>query len=145
MQLYTIGFTQKTAEEFFSLLKKAGVERLVDIRLHPDSQLSGFAKRADLRYFLKHLIGCEYEYEASLAPSEELLKAYRTTKDWDAYETGYRQLLKERDLPQALERAAFEERKCCLLCSEAEASHCHRRVAAEEMQRHWKDVEIIHL
>ena len=145
MQLYTIGFTQKTAEQFFSLLKKSGVERLVDIRLHPDSQLSGFAKRGDLRYFLQHLIGCEYEYEARLAPSEELLKAYRTAKDWDAYETGYNQLLKERNLPQELDKAAFEEKKCCLLCSEADASHCHRRLAAEEMQAHWKNVEIIHL
>lgn len=145
MKIYTIGFTQKTAEQFFTLLKDAGVERLVDIRLHPDSQLSGFAKREDLGYFLLRLIHCEYVYEPRLAPSDELLKAYRSTKDWNAYEVGYKQLLKERNLPQALERIKFENKKCCLLCSEAEASHCHRRLAAEEMQKTWDNVEIIHL
>jgi uncharacterized protein (DUF488 family) len=145
MQLYTIGFTKKTAEQFFNLLKEAGVERLVDIRLHPDSQLSGFAKREDLRYFLSQLIGCEYVNEPSLAPSDEILKAYRKNKDWEAYETGYMQLLKERNIPVELDKATFEKEKSCLLCSEAEASHCHRRLAAEEIQRYWKDVEIIHL
>ena len=145
MKIYTIGFTQKTAEQFFTLLKDAGVERLMDIRLHPDSQLSGFAKRMDLHYFLWQLIQCEYVYEPRLAPSDELLKAYHSNKDWNTYEVGYKQLLKERNLPQALEKKAFEDKKCCLLCSEAEANHCHRRLAAEEIQKHWDNVEIIHL
>ena len=145
MKIFTIGFTQKPAEQFFNLLKDAGVELLVDIRLHPDSQLSGFAKREDLRYFLWQLIHCEYVYEPRLAPSDELLKAYRSNRDWNAYEVGYKQLLKERNLPQVLDKTAFEDKKCCLLCSEAEASHCHRRLAAEEMQNYWDNVEIIHL
>lgn len=145
MKIYTIGFTHKTAEQFFTLLKNAGVERLVDIRQHPDSQLSGFAKRGDLGYFLDRLIHCEYVYEPRLAPSEELFKAYRSSRDWNAYKDGYKQLMKERKIPLVLEKASFEEKKCCLLCSEAEASHCHRKLAAEEMQKYWDNLEIIHL
>jgi uncharacterized protein (DUF488 family) len=48
MRLYTIGFTQKSAETFFDLLRQHGVQRLVDIRLNPNGQLSGFAKQNPL-------------------------------------------------------------------------------------------------
>jgi hypothetical protein len=44
MNLYTAGFTQESAERFFALLREHGVERVVDIRLKPGEQLSGFAK-----------------------------------------------------------------------------------------------------
>ena len=145
MQLYTIGFTKKKAQQFFDLLKEASVERLVDIRLRPDSQLAGFAKREDLRFFLERLNGCVYQYEPGLAPSDELLKVYREDKDWKAYEAGYLCLLKERDMPQTLDQGSFEKFKSCLLCSEAEPGQCHRRLAAEEIQKYWKNVQIIHL
>jgi uncharacterized protein (DUF488 family) len=145
LQLYTIGFTKKTAQQFFDLLKEAGVEHLIDIRLHPDSQLSGFAKRNDLRFFLERLNDCAYQYEPRLAPSDELLKAYRGNKDWIAYEAGYLILLKERNMPQSLDQNIFEKHKCCLLCSEAKPDKCHRRLAAEEIQKYCKNIEIIHL
>jgi uncharacterized protein (DUF488 family) len=82
MKIYTIGFTQKTARQFFELLESNSVQRLVDIRLHPDGQLAGFTKKEDLRYFLKELTGCDYIYLPVLAPSDELLKTYRTDHDW---------------------------------------------------------------
>lgn len=145
MQLYTIGFTKKTARQFFDTLKEAGVERLVDIRLRPDSQLAGFAKREDLLFFLERLNGCAYQYEPSLAPSDDLLKAYRENKNWKAYETGYLRLLRERSMPQSLDRISFKELRNCLLCSEAEPDKCHRRLAAEEIQKYWENVQIIHL
>jgi uncharacterized protein (DUF488 family) len=145
MILYTIGFTQKTAQHFFDLLESHRVARVVDIRLHPEGQLTGFSKQQDLPYFLLHLIHCNYRYLPQLAPSDEILKAYRKHLDWDKYETAYLTLLEDRRIPESLDRTLFEEKTCCLLCSEALPNHCHRRLAAERLAAYWSDVEIVHL
>lgn len=145
MDLYTIGFTQKTAQEFFGLLHGSGVDLLVDIRLNPNSQLAGFTKQENLSYFLEKLIGCGYAYEERLAPSKELLSAYRKDKDWAVYERHYLALLQERGIPGALDKRMFEEQRACLLCSEPKADFCHRRLAAEYLQRHWENVHIIYI
>lgn len=145
MRLYTIGFTKKSAEEFFSLLGQSGVQCLVDIRLHPYGQLAGFTKKDDLAYFLKRLNGCSYRHMLQLAPSEELLKAYHKGLPWAEYEATFQALLAARGMPEKLDRALFNDQVCCLLCSEAFPEHCHRRLVAESMRRAWGDVEIIHL
>jgi uncharacterized protein (DUF488 family) len=145
-KLYTIGFTQKSAEEFFGLLRNNGVQRLVDIRLKPSGQLSGFAKQEDLPYFLKHLAdGCEYIHMPKLAPSIEIMSDYREDKDWKRYEERFEALMDERNIPDTINPGIFEEVSCCLLCSEATAEKCHRRLVAERMRRRWPQVEIIHL
>ncbi len=144
MNLYTIGFTQKNAPQFFGLLRQNGVRRLVDIRLNPSGQLSGFARRDDLPYFLKELAGgCEYLYLPELAPTKELMLAIRETRNWDGYVTRFEALMDGRDIPAALDRSIFEA--ACLLCSEATPEHCHRRLVAERLVRSWPDIEIIHL
>lgn len=51
IKIYTIGFTQTSAEQFFDRLIKAGVKKIVDARLNNRSQLAGFAKQEDLKYF----------------------------------------------------------------------------------------------
>ncbi len=146
MRLYTIGFTKKSAREFFDLLRTNGVQRLVDIRLRPGGQLSGFAQGDDLAYFLPRLAGgCEYYHMASLAPAPEILDEYRKDKDWSRYEARFAQLMRERGIPAELDRAFFEERACCLLCSEATPEHCHRRLVAELLAARWPGLEIIHL
>lgn len=145
MRLYTVGFTQKTAEQFFSLLVMHGVNCLVDIRLHPDGQLAGFTKQVDLPYFLEKLVGCRYRYLPALAPTQAILKRYRADKNWDAYAYAYTVLLKERGIPDSLDRALFEENTCCLLCSEPTPARCHRRLAAEKLASSWPDVTIIHI
>ncbi len=146
MKIYTIGFTQKRAEEFFELLRHHDIQRLVDTRLKPEGQLSGFAKKADLPYFLNRLAnGCHYTHMSDLAPTKEILDSYRADKDWLAYEQRFEALMDERDIPSALERADFDSASSCLLCSEATADQCHRRLVAERLARHWPDVEIIHL
>jgi uncharacterized protein (DUF488 family) len=145
MKLYTIGFTKKTAQRFFELLDQHQVECLVDIRLHPDGQLAGFTRQQDLRYFLTQLIHCDYRYLPQLAPTTELLRAYRSDKDWEKYQLAYLTLLDERDIPGTLDRALFEEKTCCLLCSEAKPEQCHRRLVAERLAACWQDVEIVHL
>ena len=145
MRLYTIGFTQKTAERFFGLLREHDVGRLVDVRRRPDGQLAGFAKRADLPFFLDRLAGCDYRHAAELAPSEEILSGYRKDHDWDRYVERFEALMDERDVPGSLDKAMFRERTCCLLCSEATPDRCHRRLVAERLARAWPEVEIVHL
>lgn len=145
MKIYTIGFTKKSAQVFFDLLKSRNIQCLIDIRLRPDSQLAGFAKKEDLRYFLKQLNKCEYIHDISLAPTDELLKKYRINKNWQEYEQGFNILLDERRIPATLDQSLYEKQNCCFLCSEATADFCHRRLVAERLQKTWKIVEIIHL
>jgi uncharacterized protein (DUF488 family) len=146
--LCTIGFAGKTAEEFFNLLEEARVEKVIDIRQHPEGQLSGFAKHPDLAYFLQKVahIGCSHEPQ--LAPTSELLKTYREKKDWAAYETRFLALMQERGIPQAFEASSWPPR-AALLCSEPGPEKCHRRLVADLLAAHWRaqghSVEIQHL
>ena len=144
MQIYTIGFTQKSAETFFRLLRENHVQRLVDIRLRPDGQLSGFARRDDLSYFLRELAGgCDHL--PSLAPTKEILDEYRKDGDWLRYVTRFEKLMDERGIPTSLDRAGFESQTSCFLCSEATPEQCHRRLVAERIAAHWPGVDIVHL
>ena len=144
MRIYTIGFTQKPAERFFGLLREHSVRRLLDIRLHPDGQLAGFAKRVDLAYFLRELAGCEYFHVPALAPSEEILGDYRKDKDWSRYVARFDALMTERGVPVSLDRALFD-RPVVLLCSEATPERCHRRLVAERLAAAWPDTDVVHL
>lgn len=143
VRIYTIGFTKKSAERFFTTLRDAGVVRVLDTRLNNNSQLAGFSKRDDLRYFLQRLAGIGYEHVADLAPTAELLAAYRKAKEgWAVYEEAFLALMQERKI-ETLPREIIAGG--CLLCSEATPDHCHRRLVAEYLQRHWGEVEIVHL
>lgn len=145
MRIYTIGFTKKTAEQFFTLLSDHRVECLVDIRLNPGGQLAGFAKQADLAYFLRHLAHCRYVHLPELAPTDDILTTYRRDHDWATYVAGFETLMDQREIPQCLERPLFEAQTCCLLCSEATPEQCHRRLVGERLLRHWPGMELIHL
>lgn len=146
MKLYTIGFTRKRAEVFFELLRKHGVQRLVDIRLNPGGQLAGFAKKDDLPYFLSKLAGgCRYAHLPDLAPTKEILKAYRADSDWAAYAARFEALMDERRIPETLDRRQFGEMPSCLLCSEPTPQECHRRLVAERLASQWAGFEVIHL
>ena len=145
MEICTIGFTQKSAQQFFGLLKDASIERLLDIRLNNQSQLAGFTKQRDLEYFLDAICGACYEHEPLLAPTKELLDSYRAGKtSWHSYERIFNDLLTTREVSQRLDPKAFE-RRTVLLCSEPTAENCHRRLVAEYLQRTWGDVTITHL
>lgn len=145
MEIYTIGFTQTTAEHFFKRLAHADVERLLDVRLNNSSQLAGFAKAKDLPYLLRELVGATYEHEPLLAPTQDLLDAYKKRKGtWAAYEIDFLALLEQRRIHDALSRDDFEQRTA-LLCSEATAEHCHRRLVCEFLAKRWPDVHTLHL
>jgi uncharacterized protein (DUF488 family) len=145
MEIYTVGFAGKTAEAFFGTLKRAGVRRVVDIRLRPNGGLSLFARGTDLPFLLRELCGAEYVREPLLAPAKELLSDYRKKKtDWPEYERRYCALLDERDIARKLDRKLFDV-PAVLLCSEAKPDQCHRRLAAEYIRSHWPDVTVNHL
>ncbi|HEM61249.1 MAG TPA: DUF488 domain-containing protein [Chloroflexi bacterium] len=146
MKIYTIGYTKKSAEEFFGALEEHGIERVVDIRLKNTSQLAGFTKKQDLEYFLHRISGIEYCHLDFLAPSAELMKGYKESgEDWDLYVREFSKLLSERQVLDKLDRQSFSEKRSCLLCSEPEADHCHRRLVAEHLKEAWSEVEIVHL
>ena len=145
MEIYSIGFTQKSASQFFGALKSAGIRRLMDVRLNNKSQLAGFTKSTDLPYFLRELCGADYVHEPLLAPTQEMLDDYKKRKgDWAAYEREFLTLMRGRQIESALDRAQFSQ-PTVLLCSEPTAEHCHRRLVLEYLQRRWDGVIIRHL
>jgi uncharacterized protein (DUF488 family) len=144
INLYTIGFTQKNAETFFTLLKNSGIKNIIDIRLNNVSQLAGFTKRDDLKYFLHELCDCEYRHEPSLAPTKEILDGYKNKKiGWNQYKIKFNKLLKNRKAELILTPEEIDN--ACLLCSEPTSENCHRRLVAEFMKEHINDIKITHL
>jgi len=145
LKLYTIGFSGKTARQFFEVLKKNKIECLVDIRIYPSSDDAGFCSQEDLPYFLEEIASCGYSHRLELAPTEKLLDDYHQYPDWEKYVDGFTQLMDERKIPFSLDREFFEGKNCCLLCFEPTAEFCHRRLVAERIMEHWQGVEIVHL
>jgi uncharacterized protein (DUF488 family) len=133
--LTTIGFAGKTAEQFFGLLRTAGVKKLIDIRENPGGQLSAFAKHPDISYFLNSICNIVYIYEPRLAPSKEIRDSYRKTKDWSDYEERFLALMRERDVPRSLEPLELTG-TVALLCSESGPEKCHRRLVADILAEH---------
>ncbi|MCK9356294.1 MAG: DUF488 domain-containing protein [Dehalococcoidia bacterium] len=144
LTLYTIGFGQKSARRFFSLLAEAGVRRVVDIRLNNVSQLAGFTKRDDLAFFLERIGGMEYEHRPELAPTKDILDSYKKKRiDWQEYENRFRQLMMERSPETFLSPDTMNH--ACLLCSEPKPDRCHRRLVAEYCRSYWPQLTIRHL
>jgi uncharacterized protein (DUF488 family) len=143
MMLFTIGFTRTSAEHFFARLSAAGVKTVIDVRLNNASQLAGFAKKDDLAFFARTISGAGYTHLGELAPTAEMLKTYRKSKDgWPNYARAFLDLMARREI-ERLDRARFEGG--CLVCSEAAPHHCHRRLVAEYLRDKWGDVYIEHL
>jgi uncharacterized protein (DUF488 family) len=144
MRLFTIGFTKKSAKSFFELLKQSGAKRIIDVRLNNVSQLAGFAKKQDLEYFLEAICGMEYIHLPLLAPTQEMLDAYKKEGgDWDSYERKFLELMAERHIEDNVSREIMENG--CLLCSEDTPDQCHRRLVAEYLERAWGGFTIMHL
>ena len=125
-------------------MKGAGIKRLLDVRLNNASRLAGFARRADLPFFLEELCGAEYAHEPRLAPTREMLDAYRKDGGWPGYERRFLELLRERRIEETLEKDLFGA-PTVLLCSEAGPEHCHRRLVLEYLDREWGGIRAIHL
>ena len=144
IKLYTIGFTGKSAETFFNLLKNNAVSRIVDTRINNTSQLAGYAKAADLAFFAKSIGNMDYTHKIDFAPTKDLLADYRKKKiTWDNYKIEYLNLLDSRKIADKLHVEELHQH--CLLCSEHTPDKCHRRLLAEYFQHRFGQIEIIHL
>lgn len=145
MKIYTIGFTGKRASQFFELLKAESIEQLVDVRLNNTSQLSGFSKRDDLKYFLKAICNIEYRHEILLAPTQEMLDAFKKAKgDWKDYQSQFLSLMSARQIEKTIPRELFLPHTV-LLCSETSPAECHRKMVVDYLNSTWGDVEQQHL
>ncbi len=144
MKVFTIGFTKTSAESFFNRLQKAGVKKVVDVRLNNVSQLAGFAKKDDLRYFLQAICGIDYVHQPEFAPTQKMLDAYKKDRgDWTEYEKRFLELMANRHIEEVVAREALDG--ACLLCSEEKPHHCHRRLVAEYLKEKWRNLEVSHL
>lgn len=141
---FTIGFTKKSARDFFTKLHEAGVSRIVDVRLNNSSQLSGFAKRDDLAFFLKNLYDISYIHLPDLAPTKGILEAYKKHKgDWNVYEREFLGLMARRQIELSTPKDIIDHG--CLLCSEHTPEHCHRRLVLEYLADHWGEISTTHI
>ena len=144
MRLFTIGFTKKSAEEFFTILQNTGVSRIVDVRLNNTSQIAGFAKARDLKYFLHAIAKIDYVHLPDFAPTQEILDNFKKNKgSWAEYERRFVDLMVDRRVAETAAKLLRD--RDCLLCSENIPEHCHRRLLAEQIQKHSDNVEVIHL
>lgn len=144
MKIYSIGFTEKSAEEFFSLIKSQPIKTLVDVRLNNISQLAGFAKKKDLQYFLHELCSVNYVHVPDLAPTKEILDPYKKGNvSWEIYESNFLNLMAKRNI-ERIDKNLISDG--CLLCSEHKPHHCHRRLVIEYLNKQWDtDFEVKHL
>jgi uncharacterized protein (DUF488 family) len=144
-QVTTIGFTQTTAEAFFERLLKAKVKKVIDVRLNNTSQLAGFAKAADLGYFLKKIGGIDYVHQPLLAPTQDMFTSFKKAKgDWQVYKGQFLKLMADREIESRFDAEMFDG--ACLLCSEATPRHCHRRLVCEYLNEKWGAVlDVRHL
>jgi len=144
IKLFTVGFTKKNAEKFFDILRTSGVKRIIDIRLNNVSQLAGFAKRDDLKYFLKTICDLDYIHQLELAPNKDILDEYKKNNgDWKIYEKDFIKLMGQRKIEELITRELIDHG--CLLCSEDKPDQCHRRLVAEYLNDKLGNIEIIHL
>lgn len=143
-KLYTIGSSGKNAETFFNLLKDNNILSLIDVRLNNTSQLAGFTKKDDLKFFLDKICNIKYVHLPILAPTDSILKDYKDKKiTWEDYEVKYMDVIKKRDIEKELFN--IDLNNSCLLCSEKTPTNCHRRLAAEFLLSMGKIDTITHI
>jgi len=143
-KIYTIGFTGKSAEKFFLLLEENNIKGLIDVRLNNTSQMAAFTKKEDLKYFLKKILFCNYTHRPDFAPTDEILKKYKSKSiNWTSYKEEYNRLLNTRNIISHIKKENIIDN--VFLCSEHNPEYCHRKLLAEYFQSNWNDIEIIHL
>ncbi len=134
MKIYTIGFTKKNAETFFNFIKDKDISTLIDVRLNNVSQLAGFAKRDDLRFFLREICQTEYAHLPDLAPTKDILSNYKKgVITWENYEEEFMSLMVKRNVERTIDKTLINHG--CLLCSEHEPHFCHRRLVVDYLNQ----------
>jgi len=144
IRIFTIGYAAKNAREFFTILKQAGVRKVIDVRLYNTSQLAGFTKRQDIKYFLQTIVSVDYVHLPIMAPTKQLLNDYKKGLiSWQEYETQFKAIITQRQIQRHIMPQDVD--MSCFLCSEAKADNCHRRLVVEYLAEHWQNVSIHHL
>ena len=144
--IYTIGFTHKTAEDFFTILKKSGTSTLIDVRLNNTSQLAGFSKYPDIRFFLEQICNIKYIHDIKFAPEESTLSLYKKKQiNWDEYVVQFEATMEKRKITDYISKNYNISDNICLLCSEPVADNCHRRLIAEKFVEVYPNKHITHL
>ena len=144
VRIFTIGYIGKNARQFFSILKQAGITKVIDVRLYNTSQLAGFTKKQDIEYFLRVIVGADYIHLPIIAPTKQLLNNYKKGLiSWQQYETQFKEIIAHRQIEKRI--MPQDADMACFLCSEAKADDCHRRLVAEYLSEHWQNVSIHHL
>ncbi len=143
-RIFTIGYAGKNARQFFTILKQAGIRKVIDVRLYNTSQLAGFTKKQDIEYFLQTIVGASYIHLPIMAPTKQLLNDYKKGLiSWQQYETQFKSIIAQRQIEKNL--MPQDMNMACFLCSEAIADNCHRRLVAEYLAGLWLNISIIHL
>ncbi|MFB8790770.1 MAG: DUF488 domain-containing protein [Potamolinea sp.] len=144
VNLFTIGFTKKSAKDFFEILLKFRVKTIIDTRLNNVSQLAGFTKRSDLEYFLQKIGNIQYVHLLDLAPTKDILDGYKKNgSDWPTYEKQFLKLITDRKIEEKVSTDLLDGG--CLLCSEPKPHNCHRRLVAEYLNQKLGTIKIHHL
>lgn len=144
IKIFTIGYSKKTAENFFQLLIQTNIRLLIDVRLSNQSQLAGFTKKNDLPYFLQQICSCSYEHIPRWAPTKDILYDYKKKNiTWQEYAERFSVLIAEREIEKEVQFLNLDH--ACLLCSEPKSDKCHRRLVAEYLNDKIGNISIIHL
>ena len=144
VKVFTIGYAGKSARKFFTILKQAGVKKVIDVRLYNTSQLAGFTRKQDIEYFLQAIVDAEYVYMPIMAPTKQLLNDYKKELiGWPQYESQFKAIIAQRQIQKHIILQDMD--MSCFLCSEAKPDNCHRRLVVEYMAEHWQNITIQHL
>jgi uncharacterized protein (DUF488 family) len=144
IRIFTIGYAGRNAGDFFTTLKQAGIRKVMDVRLYNTSQLAAFTKKQDIEYFLQNVVGAEYVHLPIMAPTPQLLSDYKKGLiGWQQYEAQFKAIIAQRQIQGHI--TPQDADMSCFLCSEAKADKCHRRIVAEYLAGHWRNVSIHHL
>ena len=144
VRVFTVGCAGKDAREFFTILKRVRVRKVVDVRLYNTSQLAGFSKRRDIEYFLQAIVGVGYVHQPIMAPTKRLLNDYKKgLVSWPQYEAEFKEIIAGRQIEKCIESIDID--MACFLCSEAVADRCHRRLVVEYLAGCFQDVLIEHI
>lgn len=132
MKLATIGYEAATQAAVIDKLKQASVELVIDVRAVAASRRAGFSKGL-LSASLKDA-GIDYLHLRELGtpkPGRDAARKGRVAEMHEIFEAHMAEPAAQLQLAQAIEIA--KTRKTALLCYEAEARVCHRRILTDRM------------
>lgn len=161
-RLYTIGHGTLPAEELLTLLRRRGIERLVDVRSFPGSRRNPQYGREAMAGWLPDA-GVTYEWEQRLGGRRRKVversrhtawreEAFRSYADWmetDEFRAGLRTLTgpfdtDSRDADSVSGPGERAPQRTAFMCSESLWWRCHRRLISDHLVL-VEDIEVLHL